>query len=234
MKAQMVRNRELINPIQKSFLSSSILLIFFSLSSYQSILRAQTIPEVVADEFYSPQLLNSERIKKKFGSYGIEVLKTSPSLRISNLYSLSEGQKITRTFAVVQYPQTINPAYSREHQIIANGGSIGQVFKEANWNITKRNLFFGSLAATPDYKKVYDLMGLKTPHELAVRIYQFQISKNELSYAYATIIEVHHPFYLSFNDLTRINTDAINYFSTDKVKSQLELLDIIPSNLDVY
>ena len=230
----MNKEKAVISPIQKYFLRPLILLIFLNLTGYQAILQAQAVQEIKADEFYSPQLLNNERIKMKFGSYGIEVLKTSPSLRISNLYSLSEGQKITRTFAVVQYPQTINPAYSREHQIIANGGSIGQVFKEANWNITKRNLFFGSLAATPDYKKVYDLMGLKTPYELSVRIYQFQISKNELSYAYATIIETHHPFYLSFNDLTKINSIANHYTSADKVKDHLELLEIILSDLEVY
>lgn len=220
----MNKEKALISPIQKYFLRPLILLIFLNLTGYQAILQAQAVQEIKADEFYSPQLLNSERIKMKFGRYGIDVLKASPELRISNLHSLNKGQKTTRTFAVVQYPKTVNKAYSKEHQIIVDGGSIGQVFKEANWKITKRNLFFGTLPASSLYQKVYDLMGLKTPNELAIRIYQFQISKNDLSYSYATISEIHHPAYLNFNDLTKINREAKKYTSKAQVKDLLQFL----------
>ena len=37
-----------------------------------------------ADE---PQLLNSERIEQRFGSFGIDVLASEPGMRVSNLYS---------------------------------------------------------------------------------------------------------------------------------------------------
>ena len=33
-------------------------------------------------------LLNSERIKQKFGSYGINILDANAELRVSNLYSI--------------------------------------------------------------------------------------------------------------------------------------------------
>ncbi len=228
----MNKEKAVMSPIQKNFLRSLILLIFLNLTGYQAILQAQAVQEIKADEFYSPQLLNSERIKMKFGSYGIDVLKTSPELRISNLHSLNKAQKTTRTFAVVQYPKTVNKAYSKEHQIIVSGGSIGQVFKEANWNITKRNLFFGTLPASSLYQKVYDLMGLKTSNELAIRIYQFQISKNDLSYSYATISEIHHPAYLNFNDLTKINSEAKEYTSKAQVKELLQLLPLAIEELE--
>ena len=227
----MNKEKAIRSSIKKYFLRPFILLIFLNLTGYQAILQAQTqtVQENKADEFYSPELLNSERIKMKFGSYGIDVLKTSPELRISNLHSLNKAQKITRTFAVVQYPKTVNKAYSKEHQIIVGGGSIGQVFKEANWKITKRNLFFGTLPASSLYQKVYDLMGLKTQNELAIRIYQFQISKNDLSYSYATISEIHHPAYLNFNDLTKINSEAKEYTSKAQVK---ELLQLLPRTIE--
>lgn len=44
------------------------------------------------------KMLNSERIKYLFGSYGVEVLNNTttsfPGCRISNLHSLHDGQKI--------------------------------------------------------------------------------------------------------------------------------------------
>ena len=58
----------------------------------------------------------------------------------------------------------------------------------------------------------------------AIRIYQFQISKNDLSYSYATISEIHHPAYLNFNDLTKINREAKKYTSKAQVKDLLQFL----------
>ena len=58
----------------------------------------------------------------------------------------------------------------------------------------------------------------------AIRIYQFQISKNELSYSYATISEIHHLAYLNINDLTKINSEAKKYTSKEQVKDLLQFL----------
>ena len=63
-------------------------------------------------------LLNSERIRLKFGSYGIEVLKQAGSLRVSNLFSKSDDVKTTRTLAVVSYPEQIPKALAKSHQLI--------------------------------------------------------------------------------------------------------------------
>ena len=46
------------------------------------------------------ELLNSERIAQRFGSYGIEVLESDGRVRVSNLYSNEQGGRICRTFAV--------------------------------------------------------------------------------------------------------------------------------------
>jgi hypothetical protein len=90
-------------------------------------------------------LLNSERIRLKFGSYGVEVLKSGPALRVTNLYSVSGDAKITRTFALVRFPNYIDSTLVQEHNKILAGGSIGEVFKASNWKIIKENYTLGQL-----------------------------------------------------------------------------------------
>ena len=161
--------------IQKNFLRSLILLIFLNLTGYQAILQAQAVQEIKADEFYSPQLLNSERIKMKFAVMAQMFLRLRLNF-VFQICTVSIKLKTTRTFAVVQYPKIVNKAYSKEHQIIVSGGSIGQVFKK-RIGTSPRNLFFGTLPASSLYQKVYDLMGLKTSNELAIRIYHLKYPK---------------------------------------------------------
>jgi len=72
-------------------------------------------PLVTSSEAELRPLLNSERIAMEFGSYGIDVLENDARVRVSNLYSVHQGTKICRTFAVVQFPELIENAYSVEH-----------------------------------------------------------------------------------------------------------------------
>ena len=77
------------------------------------------------------ELLNSERIEQEFGSYDLEVLSSTPALRVSKLFSTQDGQEICRTFAVVAYPGEINDSIAAEHAAILDGGSIGATFTAA-------------------------------------------------------------------------------------------------------
>jgi hypothetical protein len=176
----------------------------------QSNAQATVIP---CDSTLSAKLLNSERIEKKFGGYGIDVLYNSAQLRVSNLY---DGKKMTRTLAVVDYPETIDSSFSKEHQIIVAGGSIGNVFKSHGWMIEKKNIFLGELAPSAEYKKLYALMGNIPPSKLSVWIYVFYIRRGEKSFPYATISEVYHPDYLSLANLKCINKDADAYLERTK------------------
>jgi hypothetical protein len=176
----------------------------------QSNVRATVAP---CDSTLSAKLLNSERIEKKFGGYGIDVLYNSAQLRVSNLY---DGKKITRTLAVVDYPETIDSSFAKEHQIIVAGGSIGNVFKAHGWMIEKKNIFLGELAPSADYKKLYALMGNIPPSKLSVWIYVFYIRRGDRSFPYATISEVYHPDYLSLANLKCINKDADAYLERTK------------------
>ncbi len=144
----------------------------------------------------APKLLNSERIEQKFGSYGIDVLASDASVRVSDLYSLEHGVKVCRTFAVVRYPENVDPRYAAEHREILAGGSIGAVFKKHGWTVTKKNLYFGTLAPSP---KVAKLMHDDSGRRLAVHVYALYASKGAATLRYATIAEVHSPDYLTLD-----------------------------------
>lgn len=147
------------------------------------------------------ELLNSERIEQRFGSYGIEVLESGAEYRVSNLYSGTGAQRTCRTFAVVRYPERVDPAFAAEHEAILEGGSIGAVFSHAGWRVEKRHLAFGTLAATG---RVASLMHIAVDTPLAVHVYVLEIVKGEQRFQYAAIVEIHHPDYLRVADLETI------------------------------
>lgn len=149
-------------------------------------------------------VLNSERIRQKYGSYGIDVLEDDGHIRVSSLYSLDGEQKITRTLAVVIYPATISPLILKEHTEISGGGSIGEVFKSNGWNITKENIYIGEIETSTDFDGLYSSMGENEPVSLAIHVYELFVSKNRDRFRYATIAEVHHPDYLDMDELKGI------------------------------
>jgi hypothetical protein len=125
--------------------------------------------------------------------------------------------KINRTFAVVVYPTTIQPSFSKEHEAIIKGQSIGIVFKKNGWVIDKRHQYFGEISATSDFSafsKVFHSIGTAQP---AIHIYSFFVSKNGSEFHYASIAEVHHPEYLRLEDLSTIYGAE---FDTHQVKSK--------------
>ncbi len=147
------------------------------------------------------ELLNSERIEQRFGSYGVDVLQSDGRYRTSKLFSVHDGLEICRTFAVVMYPERVDERFAAEHAEILEGGSIGAVFVSRGWTVTKRHLHFGALPATA---RVAELMHARQGEPLAVHIYELAVSNGNVSIDYATIAEVHHPEYLVLADLPRI------------------------------
>ena len=150
------------------------------------------------------ELLNSERIEQQFGSYGIEVLHSDDTLRVSDLFSGSGAGRVTRTFAVVFYPTEVEQPFAAEHAEILDGGSIGAVFARNGWSVEKTHRFFGELEASP---KVATLMHEREKRPLAVHVYILSVSREGAQFDYATIAEIHHPEYLSLDDLRRIYGD---------------------------
>jgi len=148
--------------------------------------------------------LNSDRIRQTFGSYGVDVLANDENRRVSSLYSGAGSDKTTRTYAVVDFIGAAKSALGTEHALIEAGGSIGEVFRDAGWSIDKRHFFIGELFVPATYTEIGALMHVDLSQLLAADVYLFVVGKDERSYNYATITEIHHPDYLSAADLKRI------------------------------
>jgi hypothetical protein len=163
--------------------------------------------------------LNSERIAERFGTYGIEVIESDGRVRVSNLFSEREGERTCRTFAVVRYPDRIDPAFAAEHDEIAHGGSIGAVFAAHGWTVGKTHLRFFEIGASP---RVAGLMHVRAGTRLAAHAYVLDVSKGGRSIEYALLVEVHHPEYLALADLRAIYGTAD---ATGREKSLETLLE---------
>ena len=132
----------------------------------------------------------------------MDVIQASDDGRVASLYSGTGSDKITRTFAVVKFSGRIRPALASEHARVLSGESLGAVFKSAGWRIEKHNIFVGELEVAEKYSLLSKLMRLSLPQNLATHVYLFVVRKDKRSYSYATIVELHHPDYLSAENLT--------------------------------
>jgi hypothetical protein len=166
----------------------------------------------------SRELLNSERIAQRFGSYGIEVLASDRRTRVSNLFSGQGDAKTCRTFAIVRFPASIDPAVAAEHATIVNGGSIGAVFAANGWRVLKTHLYYGEVRATA---RLAVLMHVAEGTPLAEHVYVLDVAKDDKTVEYAALVEIHHPAYLVQSDLVRI------YGTADASKRSALLEDLL-------
>lgn len=182
-------------------------------SQYKRLIAAGLLLCTVTACVVDAELLNSERISRKFGSYGIEVIENEKNTRVSNLYSMESTGRICRTFAVVGLTDNLDPSFAEEHARIQAGGSIGMVFRNNGWLVEKRHLYIGELTIGKQASRLTRLMDIRAPATLAVHIYVLAVSKDGHSRDYAMIAEVHHPEYLTISGLWSIYGSE---FSGDK------------------
>jgi len=165
--------------------------------------------------------LNSDRIERTFGSYGIDVIEDDGARRIASLYSMEPGGKVTRTYAVTDYILPVRAAYAAEHARIRAGASIGATFRDAGWTVDKQSLFIGELEVPAEYRLIGELMRIELPATLATHRYLLTVTREERTYNYATVTEIHHPDYLTAAGLRDIygeiliddsNRDSIHDF----------------------
>ena len=146
-------------------------------------------PAVVAN--YRP-LLNSERIERSFGSYGLEILYQRGSYRITDLYSGNADNRRTRTLALVEFALPLEPSAALLHKRILQGGSIGSTFKSAGWDVSKNHLAVGE----------FKPLGKRHPCTVAYLEYELMVAPPEgKPTRYAKISEWYHPAYLTLRDL---------------------------------
>jgi hypothetical protein len=149
-------------------------------------------------------MLNSERIEKQFGSFGIDVVESDASKRIANLYSMEGGRRVCRTWATVRFPDDIDARVESEHALVLEGQPMGAVFKAHGWRVSKRNLRIGSRPLTGSDHRMVRLMQIHESATVAYHSYVFAVSKGSTALDYAVITETHHPDYLSRSDLEEI------------------------------
>jgi hypothetical protein len=173
-------------------------------------------------------LLNSERIERQFGSYAVDVLASEAGLRRSSLYSIDDSKRVCRTYAVVRFTEEPDNSFSPEHSKVLAGNSLGEIFKANGWSIHKQTIHIGSFAIEQSQMAIRSLMQLEGKQTLALHVYQLLLVRNERVFEYATIVEAHHPQYLSEPDLLNI----YHYNESDSLSaiSIAKLVDLLISN----
>ncbi len=177
-----------------------------------------------------PVLLNSERIERRFGSYGIEVLASEAGLRRSSLYSMHDGVRTCRSYAVVQFADLLDDRYGDEHAEVLAGNSIGAIFRSHGWDLHKQTLHIGTLELPPGTSSISALMHIDGSQQLALHVYQLLLVRDSQVFEYATIMETHHPDYLSTSDLHELyeydTTNALH----DRAVTELADLILAPND----
>ena len=186
--------------------------------------------ENAAAETQVAELGNSDRIRLKFGSYGIEIVENGLRIRVSNLFSSANGVRTNRTFAVVMYPDVIEPAFGKEHEAIINGQSIGIVFKEHGWTIEKHHQYIGELDVRSGIAAVHSVFGDIGDVRPVIHVYSLLIKKNHKQFHYASIAEVHHPDYLGLEDIRNIYGNEFDG-SLEKDRDTADFLRIVESKM---
>jgi hypothetical protein len=154
---------------------------------------------------HESERLNSERIAERFGSYGIDVISSEPGVRRSNLYSSENGVQTCRTYAVVRFVDEPDAMIDTEHAQILAGKSIGAIFKARGWTVFKETLHIGTVTLDDGAHPVAILMRLDHKVDVAMHVYRLLLEKRQQAIDYATLIELHHPDYLSRADLLKLH-----------------------------
>jgi len=177
-------------------------------------------------------LLNSERIEKKFGSYGIDIVQSDDQSRVSFLYSLGTNDKNKKnyhTLAIVKFKEARQ--VSNIHEKILNGGSIGKSFKKEGWEIDKTNHQM-MVISNPDKLLFKSWLKQINNENLALHFYELNVKSKNYYYLYAEILEIHHPEYLGFNDLTEVYNLDKETQNNEKLLSMLNFILNSKSALD--
>lgn len=171
-----------------------------------------------------PESLNSERIEQRFGSYGIDLLGYAAGVRRSSLYSLAGDSRICRTYAVVRFQEELAPSVATAHADVMAGQSIGATFKSGGWTISKTTLHVGTLSLDSAGHPIGGLMHLVGPAQLAMHAYRLKLERNTHAIDYATIVEIHHPDYLSLAELSNLYGGSAGTRMRDPAVHDLRLL----------
>ncbi len=173
---------------------------------------------------FEPESLNSERIEARFGSYGVEVLSHEAGMRRSSLYSNAGDAPVCRTYAVVRFEDESTARVAEAHADVLAGRSIGATFKSTGWQVRKETLHVGGIPLNASSHRIGELMHLDGEVDLGIHAYQLVLEKESQSIDYATIVEAHHPEYLTVAELKDLYGDSNGADLNDEEIGSLESL----------
>ena len=156
------------------------------------------------EESARPQL-NSERIEQRFGSYGVHIVRQSPALRATCLYSGAGEERTCRTLALVRFVPDPDPSLATSLGYIREGASLGATLVDAGWRVEKTPGVVGQLtSADPGHAELRRFLGLRVTAPLAFHIYALRAARDDRRLQVAELLEVHHPDYLTYSELRRV------------------------------
>ena len=153
-------------------------------------------------------LLNSERIRSCFGSYGVEVIHQDDKLRVSSLYSLAGEERITRTLAISEFASDLPASLSEAYQAIRAGASMGATLEDAGWRVDKRQRYLGELALSTALGCLANPPEPEAQSMLALQVYDLYAVREKEVVRFALLAELHDPRYLTLPDLQQIHGPA--------------------------
>ena len=102
----------------------------------------RALPDI-ADVIGIHHLVNSERIKARFGSYRVGVLHQDATTRLASLCSRHGGGDICRTLAVTRFATPTPVALGQVDTLIREGHSIGSTWSK------RRSISLGTSSPRP-------------------------------------------------------------------------------------
>ena len=150
-------------------------------------------------------LLNSERIERCFGSYGIELLPPVEELRIACLYSTADGARSWRTLAMTALVADPPPQLAELLQRIREGGSIGATLESSGWQAHKASFALEEVAIENGWKACTALNRVPAGTTIAMHAYLLTAARGVEEHPVARVAEFHHPDYLRLTHLQALH-----------------------------
>ena len=145
-------------------------------------------------------LVNSERIKARFGSYHVQVLHQDAATRLASLYSRHDDTDICRTLAVTRFASPTPATLAEADALIRQGDSIGSTLEQAGQHLSREII---AEASVPCGDAFTALAGqtVRPGNLLSLRIYRLDAGPDlKALMPYATIAEAHHPEHVPISD----------------------------------
>ena len=140
----------------------------------------------------TPELLNSDRITARFGSYGVELLQQSQRHRIANLHSGTAPEHICRTLAVTVFHLPVHEALQDVDTTIRAGASLGATLRAAGWRVIRSDAAQATAPAGTAFEAI-SRHSCPAGTPLALQVYTLLAANESLRLPYAAIAEAYHP-----------------------------------------